>query len=64
MAKPYSHYFFDFLIFFDTISICSGGGIGIRARLKIVSLLGYGFDPRPEHIAHIQKSYTVRINKI
>ena len=28
---------------------CPGGGTGIRARLKIVSLTGCGFDP---HLGH------------
>ena len=28
---------------------CSGGGIGIRVRLKIESRKGYGSDSHPEH---------------
>lgn len=31
---------------------CPGGGIGIRVRLKIESLTGYGFDSHSGHIKH------------
>lgn len=32
-----------------TFYVCRGGGIGIRARLKIVSLWGCGFESHPRH---------------